>query len=274
MQSWPVQSWSMQPYYSAFQPLCSDHQKQLLPEAVPLWKKPSTHTDTAVICVHGFTGTPYEVAPAVNALPQINVAAFAPLLPGHGYKEPAEQTKAFAKLREDDLLSAARQEIARAKQHYRYVSMMGFSMGGAIALIMAAEGRLERCAVISPALRLAKKAELLIPLLSWLPFTLEAPHAEPFYLPGYSFFHSHALGALWRTGHSAQRQLTKVRCPILGIHSQHDAVIPPVVLPIMQQRIQHPIQTAYFNNSGHVMLLDNSSSEVIDTLLEFFNPER
>lgn len=169
----------MQPYYSAFQPVSSTDKKHLLPEAIPLSKQPSAPTDTAILCIHGFTGTPYEVAPAVEALPQIGVATYAPLLPGHGYQERPEQIKAFANLSEDNLLNAVRQEIAQAKQRYRYVSMIGFSMGGAIALLMAAEGHLDRCAVISPALRLPKKAELLIPLLSWLPFTLDAPIQNP-----------------------------------------------------------------------------------------------
>lgn len=261
----------MQPYYSAFQPLSLTTKTRLLPEALPLKQQPSTPTDTAIICIHGFTGTPYEVAPAVEALPHIGIATYAPLLPGHGYREPAEQIKAFGQLSEQDLLSAARQEIEQARQHYRHVSMIGFSMGGAIALTMAAEGRLERCAVISPALRLPPKAEWLIPLLSWWPFTLEAPHTEPFYLPGYHFHHSHALRALWQVGRHAQKQLSHIRCPILGIHSQNDSVVPSTVLPLMQQRIPQPIQTRYFNDSGHVMLLDNSSRDVINTLLSFFS---
>ncbi|MGB7249591.1 MAG: alpha/beta fold hydrolase [Phormidesmis sp.] len=262
----------MQPYCSAFEPLSPADQARLLPEAAPLQKQPSTPTDTAVICIHGFTGTPYEVFPAVDALTQIGVYTYAPLLPGHGYRERPEQVQAFAKLNKNDLLSAVRQEIAQAKQHYRHVSMLGFSMGGAIALLMAAEGHLDRCAVISPALRLPKKAERLIPLLSWLPFTLDAPHAEPFYLPGYDFYHSYALRALWAVGRHARKQLSHIRCPILAIHSQNDPVVPPIVLPLMQQRIAHPIQTVYFNDSGHVMLLDNSRRQVIDSLLNFFNP--
>jgi len=264
----------MQSYYSAFQPVSPTDQKRLLPEAVPLSKQPSISTDTAIICIHGFTGTPYEVAPAVEALTRIGVATYAPLLPGHGYQKHTEQVKAFANLSENDLLNAARQEIAQAKQRYRRVSMIGFSMGGAIALLMAAEGHLDRCAVIAPALRLPKKAELLIPLLSWVPFTLSAPRREPFYLPGYNFYHSRALRTLWHVGRHARKQLPNIRCPILGIHSQKDPVIPPVVLPLMQQQISHPIETHYFNDSGHVMLLDSNSSEVVNALLDFFNSNR
>ena len=260
----------MQPYYSAFQPLSPARQARFLPDAIPLKKQPSTPTDTAVICIHGFTGTPYEVAPAVNALGEVGIAAYAPLLPRHGYQNSTEQIKAFGELSKNELLSAARQEIAQAKQHCRYVSMMGFSMGGAIALLMAAEGHLDRCAVISPALRLPRQAELLIPLLSWFPFTLDAPNTDPFYLPGYDFHHSRALRSLWAVGRHAQKQLSDIRCPILGIHSQNDPVVPPIVLPLMQERIPHPIETAWFNDSGHVMLLDNSSREVINTLVEFF----
>lgn len=263
----------MQPYYSAFTSLSLATQARLLPEAIPLKKQPDTATDTAVICLHGFSGTPYEVALAIDAIAQRGMATYAPLLPGHGYRELAEQRQAFAKLSENDLLSAARQEIEQARQQYRYVNMIGFSMGGAIALTMAAEGRLDSCAVISPALRLPAKAEWLIPLLSGVPFTLKAPHEEPFYLPGYYFHHSYALHALWQVSRRARKQLPDIRCPVLGIHSQNDTVVPPIVLPLMQQRIPQPIQTHYFNDSGHVMLLDNSRDQVINQLINFFSTD-
>jgi carboxylesterase len=119
-----------------------------------------------------------------------------PLLSGHGYRDPADRRQQFAQITKGSLLDAARQKIARARQRYRRVGMFGFSIGGAISLTMATEGLLDVCAVAAPALRLPRKAELLIPLLSWASFTLAAPPAESFYLPVYDFHHSWALRAL------------------------------------------------------------------------------
>jgi carboxylesterase len=258
-----------QPYFSGFDAFSADSQTRLMPEAIPHYLNPDSETEAIVICVHGFTGVTYEVYPAVEALAEAGLSAVAPLLPGHGYQDPADQRQQFAQITKDGLLDAARQEIARARQRYRRVGMFGFSMGGAIALTMAAEGLLDACAVAAPALRLPRKAELLIPLLSWASFTLAAPPTEPFYLPVYDFLHSWALRALWQVANHARRQLSKIQCPVLAIHSHNDLTVPPVVLGLMQRQIPIPIETAWFDHSGHCMLLDKSGPEVVFTVTKF-----
>ncbi len=124
------------------------------------------------------------------------------------------------------MLAAVRSEIAKARAQYRQVGLFGFSMGGAIALTMAAEGLIDACAVAAPAIRLPRKAEVLIPLLSWAKFYLDAPVKEPFYLPAYDFLHSRALRTLWHLARQGRQQLPQVQCPVLAVHSQNDQTIP------------------------------------------------
>ena len=262
----------MQPqsYFSGFEPLTPDIEARLTPEAKPQYLRLVSGTDAVSICLHGFTGMPYEVGPAMSAIADVGLSAVAPLLPGHGYQDRLEQERQFARITKVGMLAAARQEIARAREHYCHVGMFGFSMGGAIALSMAAEGLLDVCAVAAPALRLPRKAEILIPLLSWASFTLAAPPKEPFYLPAYEFYHSWALRALWRLTRHARRQLPQIQCPVLALHSHNDLTIPPVVLGMMQKHIPGPIETAWFDDSGHSMLLDVSGPAVAATIADFF----
>lgn len=56
-----------------------------MPEARPQYLKTANDAEAVVICLHGFTGVPYEVGPAVKALANHGLSAVAPLLPGHGY---------------------------------------------------------------------------------------------------------------------------------------------------------------------------------------------
>ncbi|MEO1621112.1 MAG: alpha/beta fold hydrolase, partial [Cyanobacteria bacterium J06632_3] len=132
-------------YFSAFDSPERVDVGGLMPEARPI-SSLSSGAAAVVICLHGFTGVPYEVAPAVEAISgsgPTRLAAVAPTLPAHGYGDLAQQHQAFAGLRYSDLLAAARAEIDRARQQYDQVGLFGFSMGGAIALIMAAEGRVD-----------------------------------------------------------------------------------------------------------------------------------
>lgn len=258
-----------QPYYSGFDPLPRDVADRLMPEAKPQYLTADGNNDAGVICVHGFTGTPYEVGPAGRAIAQTGLPVVAPLLPGHGYKDRPEQEKQFAQITPSGLLAAARQEVARARERYGRVGMVGFSMGGSLALILAAEGLLDCCAVAAPALRLVRKAEILIPLLSWAGFTLESPPTEPFYLPSYDFYHSWALRTLWQLSRQARRQLSQIHCPVLAVHSHNDLTVPPVVLDLMARQIPGEIETAWFDHSGHSMFLDTSGAAVSERVAAF-----
>jgi esterase/lipase len=54
------------------------------------------------------------------------------------------------------------------------------------------------------------------------------------------------------------------------MHSRNDPVVPPVVLGIMQQHIPVPVETVWFDESGHSMLLDVSGSDVASAIANFF----
>lgn len=239
-------------------------------DAKPFWLHPDDRTDAVVVCLHGYTGTPYEVAPAAKAIAERGIHAVAPLLPGHGYGDRTEQQREFARITKDRILAAARDEIAQARQRYRRVGLLGFSMGGAIALSIAAEGLVDCCGAVAPALRLPRRAEMLIPLLTWARFTLPAVPQEPFYLPAYGFHHSRALRALYQLSRHARHQLIKIHCPVLGIHSHNDLIVPPVVLDLMAKQIPGSLETAWFDDSGHVMMLDASGTAIAETIADFF----
>ncbi|MBE9140906.1 alpha/beta fold hydrolase [Nodosilinea sp. LEGE 07088] len=259
-----------QPYFSGFAPIPAEAEPRLMPDAQPLYLQPNSDGNAVVVCVHGFTGTPYEVAPAARAIAKLGIAAVAPLLPGHGYQHREEQKREFARITPAGMLAAVREEISKARQRYARVGLLGFSMGGAIALRMAAESLVDCCVAVAPALRLPPQGEILIPLLSWASFTLPAVPKDPFYIPCYDFHHSHALRTLWQLSRYARSGLPKISCPVLGIHSHNDLTVLPVVLPLMQAQIPVPIETAWFDGSGHVMLLDKSGAAVAQTVAEFF----
>lgn len=257
-------------YSSGFSTLSPELETLLMPEAKPLLLNPKSASDAAIVCLHGYSGTPYEVQPVAQAIAECGMTAIVPLLPKHGYRELQEQEQQFALITKSGLLGAARQEIDRARHQYRYVGAFGFSMGGAIALSMAAEGRLDACVVTAPALDLPRQANILIPLLSWASFTLEAPLEEPFHVPKYEFHHSRALRTLWQIARHARQNLQHIQCPVLGMHSHADPVIPPVVLGLMQTKIPRAIETVWFDDSGHSMQLDVSGGAVAQRASQFF----
>lgn len=259
-------------YFSAFSPRLEETEALLLPDALPRLLAPQSGADCAkavVICLHGFSGMPYELDPGLAAIAQAGLTAAAPLLPRHGYRDSATQHREFALLNRDELLAAARQEIAIARQSYDHVGLMGFSMGGAIALTLAAEGLVDACAAIAPALRLPLKAEILIPLLGWADFEIDARSTETFYFPKYEFHHARSLRAIWRLAALARQGLSEIRCPLQVIHSQMDRTIPARIVDLIERQVPVPVETFWFNESGHIMLRDRDQKAVALALTEF-----
>ena len=264
-------TYTVQPYFSGFEAISAADQDKFWKDARPKYFKSEQPAKAIVICLHGFTGTPYEVQPVGEACFGMEIDAVTPILPGHGYEQVADQRREFPRMTMEGMFEAARQEIYRARQSYQFVGMFGLSMGGAIALTMAAEGLIDACAAAAPALRLPLQAEILIPLLGWASFWTPSYTKQPFYLPAYHAYHSHSLRELRRIGRHARSQLTKIQCPTLVVHSHRDPTIPAIVANWIQTEIPGKVKVAWFNESGHCMPRDVQGEEVSETVAQFFN---
>ncbi|NES69190.1 MAG: alpha/beta fold hydrolase, partial [Okeania sp. SIO2D1] len=186
------------PYFSGFEAIPLEYQDKLWLDALPwYYKNEQNQANAVVICLHGFTATPYEVRPVGRACFKLGIDVVAPLLPGHGYSLFIEQRREFSKITKDIMLEAVRQEIIQARKHYDFVGIFGHSMGGAIALTMASEGLVDACTVTAPAIQLPLRAEILIGLLSWINISIPK-NSDNFYNPNYLFENSKAALVLQR----------------------------------------------------------------------------
>ncbi len=89
---------------------------------------------TACLLLHGFCGTPFEVAPLVPALTARGVHVDTPALPGHA-ASIEEMKKTFF----PDWLAFTVDRYKLLAQAYERVIVGGFSMGGVLAALLAAQ---------------------------------------------------------------------------------------------------------------------------------------
>jgi carboxylesterase len=89
--------------------------------------------DTAALLVHGFPGTPADVRPVAEALYESGWSVQGILLPGFG-----SQIATLADRRCEEWVWAVRQSLIALRQRYPIVLLVGFSLGGALALRAAA----------------------------------------------------------------------------------------------------------------------------------------
>lgn len=88
------------------------------------------NNDTALLFLHGFTGSPSEVYPAAQLVHKISGCTLSGiLLPGHG-TTPGELNRTSWQ----DWTAAAHEEAARLSSIYPRVFVAGLSMGGLLAI--------------------------------------------------------------------------------------------------------------------------------------------
>jgi carboxylesterase len=97
----------------------------------------------AVLMLHGFGDTPQTLRYLATYLHDQGWSVHVPLLPGHG-----RTLDGFAASRATEWIAAAREQLASLSARYAMVSIVGQSMGGALATILAAESPHVRALVL------------------------------------------------------------------------------------------------------------------------------
>ncbi|MDQ0163471.1 alpha/beta hydrolase [Bacillus alveayuensis] len=108
------------------------------------------------LCIHGFTGAPYEVEPLAEYLRhQTNWDIRVPTLPGHG------EILSLSGVRYEEWIEYAEQELQRLMKTSNDIYVIGFSMGGLIASYLAANYPIKKLVLLSAAIYYVNPAQML-----------------------------------------------------------------------------------------------------------------
>lgn len=127
----------------------------------------------ASLLLHGYMGTPRELRPLAEALAVAGVTARAELLPGFGEAGRAQ----LRTVRVEDWLDAAKRAWLDVTRNTTHRTLVGFSMGGALALALAAdpEVRPDELILLAPYWRMADRRAALLPIAQYV-----MPRFQPF----------------------------------------------------------------------------------------------
>lgn len=199
------------------------------------------------VLVHGFPGTPSEMRSVGAHLAGLGWEVRAPLLPGFG-----SDIVQLGEQRAEDWLAAVREVFAEAAEGAEATALVGFSMGGALALTAASELEPERLALIAPFSGSTDPRTVLLPLLRFVmptlkPFKdadLEAPEARRELgkiFPGADLddpglrerirervaLPTEALHQVMRVGRMARGAAPRCAAPCLVVQGVDDATVAP-----------------------------------------------
>lgn len=233
-------------------------------------------TRTAVLLLHGFTGSPWEVRPLGESLAARGFHVYAPLLPGHG-KTP--EAMLFVTWR--DWVSGAEEALEQLEGFERIV-IAGLSMGALLGLLLAAKypGRVQGLAMMAPVvklrgrdgrmLRLARRLPLHGLLPGWVKKTttdiqLPEVRAESPILPRYPLARVFDLFELQDLVNEA---IPRLRCKALVIAAVHDRVVAFDGVVAMQKKVPRS-RLVVLQRGGHIIPRDEDRARAISEVAEF-----
>ena len=233
------------------------------------WSAPGEGALGALV-LHGLTGNPGGVAPLARRLARMGAAVEVPLLPGHG-----GTWRDLARVGWRDWARAARTSLALLRSRSDHQLVVGLSMGGALALLLAeTDAEVAGTALINPAVTLSDPRRRLLPLARRLGVTLPAV-GDDIARHG---AHEHALDRLPAAAvaelvglqEQVRPALAEVTCPVLLLTSVHDHVVPPSDSDLVAAGVASPqVERVRLERSYHVATLDHDGPLVADRIADF-----
>jgi len=223
-----------------------------------------------VLLSHGFTGSPYSMVPWGHSLADLGYGVEVPRLPGHGTTWQEMNTTTWA-----DWYAELTTVFERLRAENDVVVLAGLSMGGALALRLAADHAdvVAGVVVVNPAVATRRFDVKLLPLIKHLipsfPGIASDIKKEGVEEYGYTRTPLKAAHSMMRAWPELIADLPKVTAPVLYFRSAVDHVVDAASQPIITERVSGPVTVRELPESYHVATLDNDAQLIFDESAAF-----
>ncbi len=253
---------------------------------------------SAVLLVHGLTGTPAEMKHFGRVLSRKNLTVACPELAGHCASIQALQATHW-----QDWYTSIERAFDALKQEYEQVFIAGLSMGALIALLVASKRKTEVAGIILLSTTFFYdgwnvpkfKQKFLLPLVLYTPlkYFMQWEETAPYGIKcertramvaaildnkdaktadkiGYFKTPATVILESVRLIKAARLSLSQVISPVLIVHSTEDDMASLKNAHYVEQHIASPhVETMYIDDTYHVLTLDKRKDDIALRVVKF-----
>lgn len=235
--------------------------------------------NAAALLLHGFTGTPDHMRPLANHLHHHGFTVHAPLLPGHGTTR-----EHLAKTGWRDWYAGSREAFQNLKKNHGTVFVVGLSLGGILTLRLAEEfaDEVSAIACLATPLYLESWVRFVVLLVARTPLGWVYRYQKKSDIDikdqsaKQNIWHINempinCIHSLTRLQKIVRRDLKKITCPTLLLHSRYDSTAPYSSMSDIASGISSKnTETVTLENSYHLITLDFEKDFVSERVSGFF----
>ncbi|MEU5085907.1 alpha/beta fold hydrolase [Streptomyces sp. NPDC021356] len=227
--------------------------------------------EVGVLLCHGFTGSPQSLRPWADHLAERGLTVSLPLLPGHGTRWEDMQLTGW-----QDWYAEVDRELRALSERCAQVFVAGLSMGGALALRLAARhgDAVAGVVVVNPANKVHGLSAYALPVARHLVRTAKGIASdiakEGSAELGYDRVPLHCAHSLRTFFRRVDGELPQVTQPLLLLRSPQDHVVPPADSARILGRVSSvDVTEVLLEQSYHVATLDHDADRIFEESLAF-----
>ncbi|MFE2580008.1 alpha/beta hydrolase [Streptomyces sp. NPDC059378] len=227
--------------------------------------------EVGVLLCHGFTGSPQSLRPWAQFLAHRSLTVSLPLLPGHGTRWEDLWITGW-----QDWYAEVDRELRALRERCARVFVAGLSMGGALALRLAARhgDAVDGVVVVNPANKVHGLSAYTLPIARHLVRTTRGIASdiakEGVVEVGYDRVPLDAAHSLRNFLRLVDGELPQVTQPLLLLRSPQDHVVPPADSARVLSRVSSTdVTEVMLEQSYHVATLDHDADRVFEESYAF-----